>query len=117
MSAAWPRAAPAYARCMPDPLALPSADTDIATDRGWRVVLFNDDVTPIDVVIHGLQRACGLSEEVAEMVALEAHHEGSAVARRALTQAEAERQAGELTAYTRIPRVCPGVRCRAERDA
>ncbi|MCS6970315.1 MAG: ATP-dependent Clp protease adaptor ClpS [Planctomycetota bacterium] len=101
---------------MPDPLALPVSESDTALDRGWRIVLFNDDVTPIDVVIHGLQRACGLSEEVAEMVALEAHHEGSAVVRRALTQAEAERQCGQLTAFTRIPRLCPGVRCRAERD-
>ena len=44
-------------------------------DRGWKVILFNDDVTPYDLVVFALQRAAGLSIEVAEMVALEAHRE------------------------------------------
>lgn len=104
---------------MPEPGVSPFAKpaTDTATDPGWKVVLLNDDVTPIDVVVMGLQRACGLSEEVAEMIAVEAHQEGSAVARSGLPQTEAEAICARLKAMTRIPRLCPGVGCHAEKDA
>ncbi len=101
---------------MPDPHAKPEPDSSVLTDHGWKVMLFNDDVTPFDVVIFGLQKACGLSEEVAEMIAIEAHNEGSAVARRGLEQDSAERICVQLKACTRIPRICPGVGCSAERD-
>lgn len=101
---------------MPDPHAAPEREATVLVEHGWRVVLMNDDVTPIDVVVLGLQKACALSEEVAEMIAIEAHEEGSAVARRGLTQDEAEAQCIRLKALTRIPRLCPGVGCAAERE-
>lgn len=100
----------------PDPHAKPEQDSVVLTEHGWKVVLLNDDVTPFDVVVLGLQKTCGLSEEVAEMIAVEAHTEGSAVARRGLGQDEAERMCVRLKACTRIPRICPGVGCTAERD-
>lgn len=101
---------------MPDPHARPEQDSSVLTEHGWKVMLLNDDVTPFDVVILGLQKVCGLSEEVAEMIAIEAHNEGSAAARRGLSQEDAERLCVKLKACTRIPRICPGVSCTAERD-
>jgi ATP-dependent Clp protease adapter protein ClpS len=101
---------------MPDPHAKPEQDSSVLTDHGWKVVLLNDDVTPFDIVILGLQKACGLSEEVAEMIAVEAHTEGSAVAKRGLSQDDAENLCVRLKAMTRIPRICPGVACAAERE-
>lgn len=86
------------------------------TEPGWRVVLFNDDVTPFEVVIHALQRAAGLSVEVAEMVAVEAHTNGSAVVKRGLTREDAEIVCGGLRKWTRIDGICPGVLCEAQKD-
>jgi ATP-dependent Clp protease adapter protein ClpS len=58
------------------PVAEPELDRAAAHDRGWKVLLFNDETTPFDVVIQALQRAAGLSVEVAEMVAWAAHSQG-----------------------------------------
>ncbi len=89
---------------------------DLTTERGWKVVLFNDDFTPVDVVIYALQRAAGLSLEVAEMVTMEAHREDSAVVKRGLTEEDAEIICGGLRKWSRIEGVCPGVHCEAQRD-
>jgi ATP-dependent Clp protease adapter protein ClpS len=105
---------------VPDPDANPFGQPDAAqvvvVDHGWKVMLLNDDVTPFDIVVLGLEKVCGMSEEVAEMVAIEAHNEGSAVAKRGLSQDEAEAMCLRLKASTRIPRICPGVGCTAEKD-
>lgn len=98
------------------PCLQPEGQQAIATDPGWRLVLLNDDVTPFDLVVMALQRVCGLSEEVAEMIALEAQHEGSAIAKRGMTQDVAEAACVRLRALTCIPRHCPGVGCQAEPD-
>ncbi len=86
------------------------------TDPGWKVVLFNDEVTPLDVVVYGLQRAAGLSIEVAEMVALEAHQEDSAVVKCGLSEEDALIMCGGLRKWTRVEGICPGVGCEAVRD-
>lgn len=96
------------------PEVLPTISVE--TGSGWRVLLFNDDVTPFDVVIYGLQRAAGLSVEVAEMVAFEAHVNDSATVKRGLTQEEALIICGGLRRWTRIDGVCPGVKCEAEKE-
>ncbi|MFW5845241.1 MAG: ATP-dependent Clp protease adaptor ClpS [Planctomycetota bacterium] len=101
----------------PTPETEPDSRTELMPDPGWKVVLYNDDVTPFDVVIHALVRAAGLSGEVAEAVALEAHSTGSAVVRRGLQEAEAQVMCGRLHRYSRIDGVCPGVHCEALRDA
>lgn len=80
------------------------------------MVLLNDEVTPFDLVVVALQRVCGLSEEVAEMIAVEAHHEGSAIAKRGMTQEAAESACVRLRAMTSISQRCPGVGCQAEPD-
>lgn len=89
---------------------------EIAIDPGWKVILFNDQVTPFDVVVYGLQRAAGLSLEVAEMVAFEAHSEDSAVVKRGLSEEDAKIICGGLRTWTRIDGLCPGVHCEAEPD-
>lgn len=89
---------------------------DITPDRGWKVILFNDDVTPLDLVIFALQRAAGLSIEVAEMVAQEAHREGEAVVKRGLTEEDAEIICAGLRKWTRLEGVCAGVHCEKRAD-
>ncbi len=100
----------------PSPSAQPAAETTAVIDHGWKVVIFDDDVTPMEVVILGLQKAVGLSIEVAEMVMWEAHNSGSAVARSGLVAEDAERICERLHAMTRIEGLCPGVHCEAQQD-
>ena len=94
----------------------PVTEPIIVADPGWKVVLFNDDVTPLNVVVFGLQRAAGLSIEVAEMVAHEAHTEESAIVKRGLTEEDAKIICGGLRKWTRVDGLCPGVHCEAEKD-
>jgi ATP-dependent Clp protease adapter protein ClpS len=105
---------------VPDTVTIPKPKpviaVDTTVDRGWKVVLFNDDVTPFDVVVFALQRAAGLSVEVAEMVALEAHREDSAVVKRGLSEEDAQIICGGLRKWSRIEGLCPGVRCEAKPD-
>lgn len=89
---------------------------ETAHDRGWKVLLFNDDVTPFEAVIYALQRAAGLSQELAEEVAWRAHDEGSAVVKRGLEEEDARIICGGLAKWSRIEGVCPGVRAEAEPD-
>jgi ATP-dependent Clp protease adapter protein ClpS len=98
------------------PLPVVTPEKDVAPDRGWKVLLHNDDVTPFDVVVFALQRAAGLSLEVAEMVAYEAHSQGEAVVKRGLTKEDALTLCGGLRKWTRIEGVCPGVACEAVQD-
>jgi ATP-dependent Clp protease adapter protein ClpS len=89
---------------------------DTTADRGWKVLLFNDDYTPVDVVTYALQRAAGLSLEVAEMVTLEAHREGEAVVKRGLSEEDAKIICAGLRKWSRIEGICPGVHCEAQPD-
>ncbi len=96
--------------------AQPQQVTDSETDSGWKVVLHNDDITPYEVVIYGLQRAAGLSLEIAEAVAAEAHTEEAAVVKRGLSEEDAKIICGGLRKWTRIDGLCPGVICEALHD-
>jgi ATP-dependent Clp protease adapter protein ClpS len=98
------------------PIAEPELDRAEHHDRGWKVLLFNDETTPFEVVIQALQRAAGLSVEVAEMVAWAAHSQGQAVVKRGLLEEDAQIICGGLRRWTRIDGLCPGVRCTAEPD-
>ncbi|MBA2480898.1 MAG: ATP-dependent Clp protease adaptor ClpS [Planctomycetes bacterium] len=98
------------------PLPIIKDTAKVVPDRGWKVLLYNDDVTPLDVVVFALQRAAGLSLEVADMVALEAHRSGEAVVKRGLTQEDALILCGGLRRWSRIDGMCPGVDCEALED-
>lgn len=61
-------------------------DTDLDVERlqnllpPWRVILHNDDHNSMDHVVRSLRKCVpSLSQEDAEAVMLEAHHEGKAV--------------------------------------
>ncbi|AWB35677.1 ATP-dependent Clp protease adapter ClpS [Orrella marina] len=45
----------------------------------YRVILLNDDYTPMEFVVHVLQRFFGKSEEEAMKIMLQVHHEGRGV--------------------------------------
>ena len=104
---------------LPVPVVEPDLDAylHVHQDHGWKVILFNDETTPFDVVIMALQRAAGLSIEVAEMVAWAAHAEGQAVVKRGLDEDDAKIICGGLRRWTRIEGLCPGVHCTAEPDS
>lgn len=94
----------------------PEKSVESETNKGWKVLLYNDDVTPIDVVVFALQRAAGLSLEVAEMIAVEAHESDVAVVKRGLSKEDALVICGGLRKWTRIEGVCGGVTTEAEPD-
>ncbi|HYE06432.1 MAG TPA: ATP-dependent Clp protease adaptor ClpS [Planctomycetota bacterium] len=98
------------------PVAVPKRVEETALERGWKVILHNDDVTPIDLVVYALQRAAGLSLELAEAVAREADSQGSAVAKRGLEKEDALIICGGLRKWSRVEGLCPGVRCEVEKD-
>ncbi|MEO7313130.1 MAG: ATP-dependent Clp protease adaptor ClpS [Chitinophagaceae bacterium] len=53
-------------------------DTDLLedTDRGCRIIVWNDDVNSFDWVIETLMEICGHSREQAEQCAMIIHHNG-----------------------------------------
>ena len=102
-------------RSIPAPSVQPAAP-EAVVDRGWKVILYNDEVHDFLVVILALQRAAGLSVEVAEMVAYEAHTQGRAIVKRGLDKDDALIICGGLRRWTRIEGATPGVDCEAVPD-
>lgn len=53
-------------------------DTDLLedTDKGCRIIVWNDDVNSFDWVIETLMAVCGHSREQAEQCAMIIHHSG-----------------------------------------
>ena len=86
---------------MPQPTPLPElSDPLTAPEHSWKVILHDDDITPFELVVLALQKAAGLSIEVAEMVAYEAHTESSATVRRGLDEEDARIMCGSLKRHT-----------------
>ena len=77
---------PAAAVTVPGP-DIATADPEVVTDRPpadvtaplYKVLIHNDDVTPLDYVIRILRRIFMLSQELAEHVAETAHNEEVAI--------------------------------------
>ena len=86
------------------------------TDKGWKIVIFNDDFTPYDVVVMAIQKGANLSEEIAEMICKEAHTNGSAVVRNGLSQEDAERRVEIIVDFTKLGGLFQGVKCEAQKD-
>lgn len=105
---------------MPDTQTIPRPSTrpldDTVPDHGWKVILFNDDIHDMDTVILAVQRAAGISVEVATMITLEAHEQGSAVVKRQLSHDDALVVCGGLRRWTRSEQQ-PGVDCEAIPDS
>lgn len=70
--------------------ALELGKADLADDL-WKVIVHNDDVTPMDFVIAVLVRIFKRPLIIAEAIMLEAHHNGQAIVM-ALPRAEGEKR-------------------------
>jgi ATP-dependent Clp protease adapter protein ClpS len=82
---------------MTETIVRPHLNEEIDSEhRGpWIVILYNDDWHPYDQVVFQVQKATGCSLETAEMITLEAHLTGRAIACTG-TEEECERAAGVL---------------------
>ena len=59
---------------MPEPINTESGSG--ATSAKWRVLLLNDDHTPMDFVVHLLQELFDMEHDVAVNLMLHIHHHG-----------------------------------------
>lgn len=62
-----------------DTLVVPQLDDPSTGGDGYRVIIYNDDHTPMDAVIEQIMKATQCSPEKAVQITLEAHHKGRAV--------------------------------------
>jgi ATP-dependent Clp protease adaptor protein ClpS len=80
----------------PAPLPQPeeTRDEQVALEPLYRVIVHNDDLTPMDFVVAVLERIFQLSQVAAVQVMLAAHHEGMAYVQ-SLPESEAKRRIGK----------------------
>lgn len=57
----------------------PTGDVEIAPDRPWVVIVWNDPINLMDYVTFVLQKLFGYSREKATKLMLDVHHKGKAV--------------------------------------
>lgn len=62
-----------------DVLTVPEPADPTTSGDGFRVILYNDDHTPVDAVVKQVMKATACSIERAAQITLEAHHKGRAV--------------------------------------
>jgi len=78
---------------------------DVRTGR-WMVVIYNDDVTPYDIVIFALMRATSCGRREAEIETWEAHTFGKAPVHFA-SKVECEQAAAIISSIGVKTEVCP----------
>ena len=74
--------------------------TETRRPRLWRVLLLNDDYTPMEFVVMVLERYFRKSEQDAQLVMLAVHHKGQGVAG-VYTRDVAETKVAQVTAHAR----------------
>lgn len=74
--------------------------TETKKPRLWRVLLLNDDYTPMDFVVMVLERYFRKTEQEAELIMLAVHHKGQGVAG-VYTRDIAETKVAQVTAHAR----------------
>lgn len=74
--------------------------TETKQPRLWRVLLLNDDYTPMDFVVDVLERYFRKSEQEAELIMLAVHHKGQGVAG-VYTRDIAETKVAQVTQHAR----------------
>lgn len=77
------------------------ASTEIKVPRKYRVVLLNDDYTPMDFVVEVLKHFFHLSEEVAVQVMLQVHIQGKGICG-LYTRDIAETKVTQVNEYARL---------------
>jgi ATP-dependent Clp protease adaptor protein ClpS len=70
---------PAAADVAPVEIDQPSIDTNLAIDRPWIVLVWNDPINLMSYVTYVLQKVFGYSNEKAESLMLDVHEKGRAV--------------------------------------
>lgn len=68
--------------------------------RLWRVLLLNDDYTPMDFVVMVLERYFRKAEQEAQLIMLAVHHKGQGIAG-VYTKDIAETKVAQVTAHAR----------------
>lgn len=74
--------------------------TQTQRPRLYRVLLLNDDYTPMDFVVYVLERYFRKSEQEAQLIMLAVHHKGQGVAG-VYTRDVAETKVAQVTAQAR----------------
>ena len=74
--------------------------TETKKPRLWRVLLLNDDYTPMDYVVQVLEQFFRKTEQEAELIMLAVHHKGQGVAG-VYTRDVAETKVAQVTAHAR----------------
>lgn len=75
------------------PRVRPEVVTDARLEALYRVIVHNDDVTPMDFVVHVLERIFFISGPGALNIMYEAHHRGAAYVQ-TLSRGEAQNRIG-----------------------
>ena len=90
---------------MPDTVTISrpkrSSKPDTTPDRGWKVVLFNDDFTPMDFVVEVLQVFFALNREKATQIMLHVHTRGKGVCG-VYTREVAESKVSQVNEFSRM---------------
>jgi len=63
----------------PAELDQPVGDEDVATDRPWLVIVWNDPINLMSYVTYVFQKLFGYSRDKATKLMLDVHHKGRAV--------------------------------------
>ncbi len=89
-------------------------DPALVSEPKWRVLLFNDDIHPYDLVVLCLEIEAGLSRELASHITLEAHTKGVAVVKNDLSREAAVILAGKIRIRSKSQGAYPGLQVEAE---
>jgi ATP-dependent Clp protease adaptor protein ClpS len=63
----------------PVEIELPETGEEVATDKPWKVIVWNDPINTMTYVTFVLQKLFGYSKEKATALMLDVHHKGKAV--------------------------------------
>jgi len=63
----------------PERIEIPTEWEDVATDRPWNVVVWNDPINLMSYVVYVFRKVFGHSEAKATRLMLAVHHEGRAI--------------------------------------
>jgi ATP-dependent Clp protease adaptor protein ClpS len=77
----------------PQRVDVPDTGQDVAADRPWQVVVWNDPVNLMSYVVHVFRKLFGYSKEKATRLMLQVHNEGRAVV------SSGHREKAELDCY------------------
>lgn len=83
-----------------DDLAVQESDVELEHPSLYQVVLLNDDYTPMDFVVHILERFFSLSREAATHIMLQVHLNGKGICG-TYTREIAETKVAQVNNYSR----------------